>query len=32
MWCLANPKIGERQVLAALLDHNHPLIGTAKSS
>jgi hypothetical protein len=26
MWCLANPKIGERQVLAALLDHNHPLI------
>ncbi|PKW13370.1 DDE family transposase [Saccharopolyspora spinosa] len=26
MWCLAHPKIGERQVLAALLDHNHPLI------
>ncbi|WP_371812677.1 hypothetical protein [Saccharopolyspora sp. ASAGF58] len=26
MWCLANPKIGEREVLAALLDHNHPLI------
>jgi hypothetical protein len=23
MWCLANPKIGERDVLAALLDHNH---------
>jgi hypothetical protein len=26
MWCLANPKIGEREVLAALLDRNHPLI------
>jgi hypothetical protein len=26
MWCLANPKLGERQVLAALLDHNHHLI------
>ncbi len=26
MWCLANPKIGERDVLAALLDHNHHLI------
>jgi hypothetical protein len=26
MWCLANPKIGEREVLAALLDHNHHLI------
>jgi hypothetical protein len=25
-WCLANPKIGEREVLAALLDHNHHLI------
>ena len=26
MWNLANPKIGEREVLAALLDHNHHLI------
>jgi hypothetical protein len=26
MWCLANPKIGERDVLAALLDHNHHLV------
>ena len=26
MWCLANPTIGEREVLAALLDHNHDLI------
>jgi hypothetical protein len=26
MWCLAHPKIGEREVLAALLDHNHHLI------
>jgi hypothetical protein len=26
MWCLANPKIGEREVLAALLDNNHHLI------
>jgi len=26
MWCLANPKIGERQVLAALLTHHHHLI------
>jgi hypothetical protein len=26
MWCLANPKIGEREVLAALLDRNHHLI------
>jgi Transposase DDE domain len=26
MWCLANPKIGEREVLAALLDHNHHLL------
>ncbi|CAM4301627.1 transposase [Kibdelosporangium persicum] len=26
MWCLANPKLGEREVLAALLDHNHHLI------
>lgn len=26
MWCLAHPKIGEREVLAALLDRNHHLI------
>jgi hypothetical protein len=26
MWCLADPKIGEREVLAALLDNNHHLI------
>lgn len=26
MWCLAHPKIGEREALAALLDHNHHLI------
>ncbi|GEL21042.1 IS982 family transposase [Pseudonocardia asaccharolytica] len=26
MWCLANPKIGEREVLAALLEHNHRLV------
>jgi hypothetical protein len=26
MWCLANPKIGEREVVAALLDHNHHLL------
>ena len=26
MWCLAHPKIGEREVLAALLDHEHHLI------
>ena len=26
MWCLADPKIGEREVLAALLEHNHHLI------
>lgn len=26
MWCLANPKLGEREVLAALLDNNHHLI------
>jgi DDE family transposase len=30
MWCLANPKLGERQVLAALLDHNHHLIRTGQ--
>lgn len=26
MWCLATPKLGEREVLVALLDHNHQLI------
>lgn len=26
MWCLATPKLGEREVLAALLDHNHHLL------
>jgi hypothetical protein len=26
MWCLADPKLGEREVLAALLEHNHHLI------
>lgn len=26
MWCLAHPKLGEREVLAALLDHNHHLL------
>jgi hypothetical protein len=26
MWCLATPKPGEREVLAALLDHNHHLL------
>lgn len=26
MWCLANPKIGEREVLAALLQRDHNLI------
>ena len=30
MWCLANPKIGERVVVAALLDHNHHLIRTGQ--
>lgn len=30
MWCLANPKLGERQVLAALLAHNHHLIRTGQ--
>jgi DDE family transposase len=25
-WCLATPKLGEREVLAALLDHNHHLL------
>lgn len=26
MWCLAHPKIGEREVVTALLEHNHHLI------
>lgn len=26
MWCLAHPKIGEREVVAALLERNHHLI------
>lgn len=26
MWCLANPKIGEREVVTALLEHHHHLI------
>jgi DDE family transposase len=26
MWCLANPKLGEREVVATLLEHNHHLI------
>lgn len=26
MWCLAHPKIGEREVVAALLDREHHLI------
>lgn len=30
MWCLANPKIGEREVVAALLEHNHHLIRTGQ--
>jgi hypothetical protein len=30
MWCLANPKIGEREVAAALLEHNHHLIRTGQ--
>jgi Transposase DDE domain len=30
MWCLANPKLGEREVLAALLIHNHHLIRTGQ--
>ncbi|MDQ3764043.1 MAG: hypothetical protein M3460_21320, partial [Actinomycetota bacterium] len=28
MWSLANPKIGEREVVAALPEHNHHLIRT----
>jgi hypothetical protein len=30
MWCLANPKIGEREVVAALLARNHHLIRTGQ--
>lgn len=30
MWCLANPKIGEREVVAALLENNHHLIRTGQ--
>jgi hypothetical protein len=30
MWCLANPKIGEREVVAALLQHHHHLIRTGQ--
>lgn len=30
MWALANPKIGERDVVAALLDHNSHLIRTGQ--
>jgi Transposase DDE domain len=30
MWCLAHPKLGERQVVAALLEHNHHLIRTGQ--
>lgn len=30
MWCLANPKIGEREVVAGLLEHNHHLIRTGQ--
>lgn len=26
MWCLAHPKIGEREVVAALLERDHHLI------
>ncbi|MPY80145.1 MAG: IS982 family transposase [Actinophytocola sp.] len=26
MWCLAHPKLGEREVVAALLEHNHHLV------
>jgi len=26
MWCLANPKLGERDVVAALLTHNDHLL------
>ncbi len=30
MRCLANPQIGEREVVAALLEHNHHLIRTGQ--
>jgi hypothetical protein len=30
MWCLAHPKIGEREVIAALLTHDHHLIRTGQ--
>lgn len=30
MWALAHPKLGEREVVAALLDHNHQLIRTGQ--
>jgi hypothetical protein len=30
MWCLANPKIGDREVLAALLERGHHLVRTAQ--
>lgn len=30
MWCLAHPKIGEREVVAALLEHHHHLIRTGQ--
>ena len=26
MWCLAHPKLGEREVVAAMLEHNHHLL------
>jgi len=30
MWCLAHPKLGEREVVAALLTHNHDLLRTGQ--
>lgn len=30
MWALANPKIGEREVVAGMLEHNHHLIRTGQ--
>jgi hypothetical protein len=30
MWCLATPKLGEREVLAALLDHHRHLLRTGQ--
>jgi hypothetical protein len=30
MWCLAYPKIGEREMVAALLEHNHHLVRTGQ--